>query len=87
MLVHSDSSGIASWMDIKSEWRSGTAGGGIDGATWRDNPQFILSNLQVGEECTLSLKLTDHRDNNPGVGFALIKGCGGMLKLTVTTLY
>lgn len=75
-------------MEIKGEWKDFSAGGGIDGPCWRNNNQYILSDLKDGEECTISLKvlekkLSSNSKEREGVGFALFKSFEGSFSKTV----
>ncbi len=70
-------------MEVKGEWRASTSGGGISGSAWRNNPQYLLSDLKEGDSCTLTLKLSEgskkSKDSPPStpVGFALFKHADG----------
>lgn len=50
-----------------------TAGGCLDYATWRNNPQFLLD---VGKTCDLNVFLTCHteEDITPGMNQSLLTG-------------
>jgi len=57
-------------MTAKGEWTDVTAGGCLDYATWRNNPQFLLD---VGKTCDLNVFLTCHTEEDITPGFYVVK--------------
>lgn len=73
-------------MEVKGEWATSTAGGGLDQPSWRSNTQYILKDVQPGQTVTISLKLEGEADPKHCVGFAIVGKAGqGMHQNTAFT--
>ncbi len=75
-------------MEVKGQWSTSTAGGGLDQPSWRSNTQYILKDVEPGQTVTISLKLDGEADPKHCVGFAIVgKASSGRLKTSATSPY